>query len=137
MAKLPENESSIISFHVYREDSEKLSLFKTILHFLINAFYGLDTKEFVITLTEKNLYIDYLEWPGQSDIAFTERIDRKNIRLYKVRNEGNNEIITLLKSKGKPMTFIRINENSSNLATELAELLEGHYHEDHVVSADI
>jgi hypothetical protein len=133
MVKLSENESSMISVKVYKEDNVKLSILKTIFHFLINIFYGLDTKEFVLTLTDKNLYIDYMEWPGQSDIAFTEKIDRRNIRLYEVRKEGN-EIITLLKSKGKPMTFIRDNENSSNLATELAKLLEEQYNEDNVIT---
>jgi hypothetical protein len=60
---------------------------------------------------------------GQLEVFVTEKINRKDIKAFEVKKEGNKEIIKLLKNKGKAITYMRDNENSANLATEMATLI--------------
>lgn len=129
MAKLLNNEYSMVSFKTYKEGkTEKTNTIITVLlnFLLLRGIGGSGTKEFEFTLTNNNLYIDNIgyDMTGQLEIFVTEKIDRKDIKAFEVNKEGTKEIITLLKCKGKPMTYIRDNENSLNLATEMAILIE-------------
>jgi hypothetical protein len=128
MAKLLNNEYSMVSFKTYKEGKEeKRSTFITVLLnvILLRGTIGGGTKEFEFTLTNNNLYIDNIgyDMTGQLEIYVTEKIDRRDMKSFEVRKEGNKEIIALLKSKGKTITYIRDNENSSNLATVMAKLI--------------
>lgn len=128
MAKLLNDEYSMVSFKTYKEcKTEQTSTVITVLlnFLLFRGIGGSGAKQFIFTLTNSNLFIDDIgyDMTGQLEIFVTEKINRKDIKSFEVKKEENKEIITLLKSKGKPMTYIRDNENSSNLATEMAILI--------------
>lgn len=130
MAKLLNNEYSMVSFKTYKEGKEeKRSTFITVILnvILLRGTIGGGTKEFEFTLTNNNLYIDNIgyDMTGQLEVYVTEKIDRRDIKSFEVKKEGNKEVITLLKSKGKQINYIRDNENSSNLATEMAKMIAG------------
>jgi len=128
MAKLLNNEYSMVSFKTYKEGKEeKKSTFITVLLniILLRGIGGSGSKEFEFTLTNNNLYIDDIgyDMTGQLEVFVTEKIDRRDIKSFEVTKEGNKEVITLLKSKGKPITYTRDNGDSSNLATEMAKMI--------------
>ena len=130
MAKLLDNEYSMVSFKACKESKEdkKNTIITVLLNFLLfRGVGGSGTKEFIFTLTNNHLYIDDIgyDMTGQLEIFVTEKIDRKDINSFEVRKEGNKEIITLSKSKGKPITYISDNKNLLDLATEVAKLIMG------------
>ncbi|WP_238899565.1 hypothetical protein [Clostridium sp. YIM B02500] len=128
MAKLLDNEYSMVSFKARKGDKEARR--NTIINIILNIFVlegkgGSGTKEFMFTLTNNHLYIDDIGYDltGQVDIYLTEKFDRKDIKSFKVRKEGNKEIISLVTTNGKTVTYVRDNENASDLATEMAKLI--------------
>jgi len=128
MAKLLDNEYSMVSFKARKGDKEARR--NTIITIILNVLLlkgtgGSGTKEFMFTITNKRLYIDDIgyDMTGQVNIYVTEKIDRKDINSFEVRKEGNKEIITLIKTNGKTATYVRDNENVSDLATEMAKLI--------------
>ena len=128
MAKLLNNEYSMVSFKTYKEGKEEKrnTLITVLLNIiLLRGTIGGGTKEYEFTLTNNNLYIDNIgyDMTGQLEIYVTEKIDRRDIKSFEVKKEGSKEEITLLKSKGKSKTYIRDNGDSSNLATEMAKLI--------------
>ena len=127
MAKLLKDEYSMVSFKTYKDAKrEKTNTFiNVLLNFLFRGIAGSGTKEFEFTLTNNNLYIDNIgyDMTGQLEVFVTEKINRKDIKAFEVKKEGNKEIIKLLKNKGKSITYMRDNENSANLATEMATLI--------------
>lgn len=127
MAKLLKDEYSMVSFKTYKEGKiEKTNtIINVLLNFLFRGVAGSGTKEFEFTLTNNNLYIDNIgyDMTGQLEVFVTEKINRKDIKAFEVKKEGNKEIIKLLKNKGKSITYMRDNENSANLATEMATLI--------------
>ena len=125
MAKLLDNEYSMVSFKTY-----KINKATTILNILINVILlrgiaGSGSKEFTLTLTNNNLYIDAIgyDMTGQTEIFYTEKIDREDIKAFKVKREGTKEIITLSTTKSKEETYIKDNDNSINLASEMAKFI--------------
>ena len=60
---------------------------------------------------------------GQTEIFYTEQIDRRDIKSLEVKKERTKEIITLLRTKGKEEIFIRDSDDSLNLASEMADLI--------------
>lgn len=127
MAKLLKDEYSMVSFKTYKDGKrEKTNTFiNVLLNFLFRGIAGSGTKEFEFTLTNNNLYIDNIgyDMTGQLEVFVTEKINRKDIKAFEVLKEGNKEIIKLLKNSGKAITYIRDNENSANLAAEMAALI--------------
>jgi hypothetical protein len=127
MAKLLKDEYSMVSFKTYKDGKrEKTNTFiNVLLNFLFRGIAGSGTKEFEFTLTNNNLYIDNIgyDMTGQLEVFVTEKINRKDIKAFEVKKEGNKEIIKLLKNSGKAITYIRDNENSANLAAEMAALI--------------
>ena len=125
MAKLLNDEYSMVSFKTYKENKSNTILTVLLNFLLLRGVAGSGTKEFELILTNDNLYIDSIgyDMTGQLEIFVTEKFDRRDIKSFEVKKEGTKEIITLLKSKGKPITYIRNNEDSSNLATEMAKLI--------------
>jgi len=125
MATLLDNEYSMVSFKTY-----KINKATTILNILLNVILlrgiaGSGSKEFALTLTNNNLYIDAIgyDMTGQTEIFYTEKIDREDIKTFKVKREGTKEIITLSTTKSKEETYIKDNDNSINLASEMAKLI--------------
>jgi hypothetical protein len=125
MAKLLEDEYFMVSFKTYKENKENTVLTVLLNFLLLRGVGGSGSKEFVLTLTNESLYIDDIgyDMTGQLEIFVTKKIDRRAIKSFEVKKEGNKEIITLLQSKGKPVTYIRSNEDSSSLATEMDKLI--------------
>ena len=125
MATLLDNEYSMVSFKTY-----KINKATTILNILLNVILlrgiaGSGSKEFALTLTNNNLYIDAIgyDMTGQTEIFYTEKIDREDIKAFKVKREGTKEIITLSTTKSKEEIYIRDNDNSINLASEMAKFI--------------
>lgn len=125
MAKLLDNEYSMVSFKTY-----KINKVTTFLNVLLNIILlrgvaGSGSKEFVLTLTNNNLYIDAIgyDMTGQTEVFYTEKLDRADIKSFNVKKEGTKEIIILSKNKGKEETYIKDNDNSINLASEMAKLI--------------
>lgn len=127
MAKLLKDEYSMVSFKTYKDGKrEKTNTFiNVLLNFLFRGIAGSGTKEFEFTLTNNNLYIDNIgyDMTGQLEVFVTEKIDRKDIKAFEVLKERNKEIIKLIKNSDKAIIYIRDNENSANLATEMAALI--------------
>lgn len=127
MAKLLKDEYSMVTFKTYKDGKREKTntIISVLLNFLFRGIAGSGTKEFEFTLTNNNLYIDNIgyDMTGQLEAFVTEKINRKDIKAFEVKKEGNKEIIKLLRSKGKPITYMRDNENSLNLATEMATLI--------------
>jgi hypothetical protein len=127
MAKLLKDEYSMVTFKTYKDGKREKTntIINVLLNFLFRGVAGSGTKEFEFTLTNNNLYIDNIgyDMTGQLEVFVTEKINRKDIKAFEVKKEGNKEIIKLLKNKGKAITYMRDNENSANLATEMATLI--------------
>lgn len=127
MAKLLKDEYSMVTFKTYKDGKREKTntVINVILNFFFRGIAGSGTKEFEFTLTNDNLYIDNIgyDMTGQLEIFVTEKINRTDIKAFEVIKEGNKEIIKLLKSNGKAITYMRDNENSANLATEMATLI--------------
>lgn len=125
MARLLDNEYSMVSFKTYKIN--KATTFVNILLniILLRGLAGSGSKEFALTLTNNNLYIDAIgyDMTGQTEIFYTEKIDRGDIKSFEVKREGTKEIITLSKTKSKEETYIRDNDDSINLASEMANLI--------------
>lgn len=128
MANLLDNEYSMVSFKAHKREKEVRR--DTIINFIVGVFMlgsraGSGTKGFAFTLTNEHLYIDNIGYDltGQVDVYLTETLDRKDINSFKVKKEGNNEIITLVTTKGKTETYVRKNEDASDLATEMEKLI--------------
>jgi antitoxin component of RelBE/YafQ-DinJ toxin-antitoxin module len=127
MAKLLKDEYSMVTFKTYKDGNREKTntIISVLLNFLFRGVAGSGTKEFEFTLTNNNLYIDNIgyDMTGQLEVFVTEKINRKDINAFEVKKEGNKEIIKLLKNNGKAITYMRDNENSANLATEMATLI--------------
>ena len=127
MAKLLKDEYSMVSFKTYKDGKRaKTNTFiNVLLNFLFRGIAGSGTKEFEFTLTNNNLYIDNIgyDMTGQLEVFVTEKIDRKDIKAFEVLKERNKEIIKLIKNNDKAIIYKRDNENSANLATEMAALI--------------
>jgi hypothetical protein len=125
MAKLLDNEYSMVSFKTYKNNKSNTFLNILLNVVLLRGIAGSGSKEFVLTLTNNNLYIDAIgyDMTGQREIFYTEQIDRRDIKSLEVKKERTKEIITLLRTKGKEEIFIRDNDDSLNLAFEMAGLI--------------
>lgn len=125
MAKILDSEYCMVSFKTYKIKRANTFLNVLLNFILLRGVAGSGSKEFVLTLTNDNLYIDAIgyDMTGQREIFYTEKIDRRDIKSFEVKREGTKEIITLSKTKGKEETYIRDNENLINLASEMANLI--------------
>lgn len=125
MAKLLNNEYSMISFKTYKENKSTTFLTVLLNLILLRGIAGSGTKQFQVTLTNENLYIDNIgyDMTGQLEVFVTEKINRQDIESLEVKKEGLKEIITLFKKNGKPTTYVRDNEDQLNLASELKKLI--------------
>ena len=89
---------------------------------------GSVTNDFKLTLTVENLYIEsigHAPWGGLAEVLNTEKIDKKDIKSFKVVDNGSEEIIELVKTNGKSITFTRNNEKKNNLALDMAKFIDG------------
>jgi len=123
MAKLLDNEYSMISFSTYK-NSKVNATTNILINLISRGISGSGSKEFVLTLTNNNLYIDAMGYNmiGQEEIFYTDKLDRKDITSFEVKKEGTKELIILL-VKGKSTEYIKNNEDSTNLASEMATLI--------------
>ncbi|MGL5087256.1 MAG: hypothetical protein ACRC68_16340 [Clostridium sp.] len=89
---------------------------------------GSVTNDFKLTLTVDNLYIEsigHAPWGGLTEVLNTEKINKDNIKSFKVENKDSEEIIELVKSDGKSIIFTRDNEKKNNLASDMEKFIYG------------
>ena len=125
MATLLDNEYSMVSFKTYKINKATTFLNIILNVILLRGIAGSGSKEFILNLTNNNLYIDAIgyDMTGQTEVFYTEKIDRQDIKSFEVKREGTKEIITLSTTKSKKETYIRDNDNSINLASEMAKFI--------------
>lgn len=61
---------------------------------------------------------------GLSDIAYTDKISRENIKSFNVKNEDAKEYIEIITKDDKVANFIRDNEKKNDLALVMSSILK-------------
>ena len=87
---------------------------------------GRVTNDFKLTLTNEKLYIEattYSAWGGLPETLYTDKISREDINSFEVKSEGAEEIIEIITTDDKTMSFVRDNEKNNDLALVMSTLI--------------
>jgi len=84
MAKLLDNEYSMILFKTYKINKATTFLNMILNVILLRRIAGSGSKKFILNLTSNNLYIDAIgyDMTRQIEVFYTEKIDRQDIKSF-------------------------------------------------------
>ncbi|MBN7576763.1 MULTISPECIES: hypothetical protein [Clostridium] len=127
MASVLNDEEILCSINSYKDIKASSKVANTLVNLIGQGVAGGVVNDFKLILTPKNLYIQAIThsvWGGLSDIAYTDKISRENIKSFNVKNEDAKEYIQIITKDDKEANFIRDNEKKNDLALVMSSLLE-------------
>ncbi|WP_026887051.1 hypothetical protein [Clostridium beijerinckii] len=127
MASILNDEEILCSINSYKDIKASSKVANTLVNLIGQGVAGGIVNDFKLILTPKNLYIQAIThsaWGGLSDIAYTDKISRENIKSFNVKNEDAKEYIQIITTDNKVGNFIRDNEKKNDLALMMSVLLE-------------
>ncbi|WP_270566538.1 hypothetical protein [Clostridium beijerinckii] len=127
MASILNDEEVLCSINSYKDIKASSKVANTLVNLLAQGVAGGVVNDFKLILTPKNLYIQAIThsvWGGLSDIAYTEKISRENIKSFNVKNEDAKEYIQIITKDDKVANFIRDNEKKNDLALVMSSILK-------------
>ncbi|OCA99610.1 hypothetical protein [Clostridium beijerinckii] len=127
MASVLNDEEILCSINSYKDIKASSKVANTLVNLLAQGVAGGVVNDFKLILTPKNLYIQAIThsvWGGLSDIAYTDKISRENIKSFDVKNEDAKEYIQIITKDDKVANFIRDNEKKNDLASVMSSLLK-------------
>ncbi|WP_271808723.1 hypothetical protein [Clostridium beijerinckii] len=127
MASILNDEEILCSINSYKDIKASSKVANTLVNLLAQGVAGGVVNDFKLILTPKNLYIQAIThsvWGGLSDIAYTEKISRENIKSFNVKNEDAKEYIQIITKDDKVANFIRDNEKKNDLALVMSSILK-------------
>ena len=98
MAKIPESENILCSLKTHKEIKNSLVAANVISNLLSGSIAGRIVNDFVLTLTQKHLYIaatSYSPWGGAAETNNEDIIPIKDIESFNVAEENNENVITI------------------------------------------
>ncbi|NRT36662.1 hypothetical protein OD350_16615 [Clostridium beijerinckii] len=127
MASVLNDEEILCSINSYKDIKASSKVANTLVNLLAQGVAGEVVNDFKLILTPKNLYIQAIThsvWGGLSDIAYTDKISRENIKSFNVKNEDAKEYIQIITKDDKVANFIRDNEKKNDLALVMSSILK-------------
>ncbi|MFL0166467.1 hypothetical protein [Candidatus Clostridium helianthi] len=127
MASVLNDEEILCSINSYKDIKASSKVANTLVNLIGQGVAGGVVNDFKLILTPKNLYIQAIThsvWGGLSDIDYTDKISRENIKSFNVKNEDAKEYIQIITKDDKEANFIRDNEKKNDLALVMSSLLE-------------
>ncbi|AQS06774.1 MULTISPECIES: hypothetical protein [Clostridium] len=127
MASVLNDEEILCSINSYKDIKASSKVANTLVNLLAQGVAGGVVNDFKLILTPKNLYIQAIThavWGGLSDIAYTDKISRENIKSFNVKNEDAKEYIEIITKDDKVANFIRDNEKKNDLALVMSSILK-------------
>ncbi|MFW2504486.1 MULTISPECIES: hypothetical protein [Clostridium] len=127
MASVLNDEEILCSINSYKDIKASSKVANTLVNLLAQGVAGGVVNDFKLILTPKNLYIQAIThsvWGGLSDIAYTDKISRENIKSFNVKNEDAKEYIQIITKDDKVANFIRDNEKKNDLALVMSSILK-------------
>ncbi|CUU49869.1 hypothetical protein [Clostridium beijerinckii] len=127
MASVLNDEEILCSINFYKDIKASSKVANTLVNLLAQGVAGEVVNDFKLILTPKNLYIQAIThsvWGGLSDIAYTDKISRENIKSFNVKNEDAKEYIQIITKDDKVANFIRDNEKKNDLALVMSSILK-------------
>lgn len=127
MASVLNDEEILCSINSYKDIKASSKVANMLVNLLAQGVAGGVVNDFKLILTPKNLYIQAIThsvWGGLSDIAYTDKISRENIKSFNVKNEDAKECIEIITKDDKVANFIRDNEKKNDLALVMSSILK-------------
>ncbi|NRY59664.1 hypothetical protein [Clostridium beijerinckii] len=127
MASVLNDEEILCSINSYKDIKASSKVANTLVNLIGQGVAGGVVNDFKLILTPKNLYIQAIThsvWGGLSDIAYTDKISRENIKSFNVKNEDAKEYIQIITKDDKVANFIRDNEKKNDLALVMSSILK-------------
>ncbi|MBC2458860.1 hypothetical protein [Clostridium beijerinckii] len=127
MASVLNDEEILCSINSYKDIKASSKVANMLVNLLAQGVAGGVVNDFKLILTPKNLYIQAIThsvWGGLSDIAYTDKISRENIKSFNVKNEDAKEYIQIITKDDKVANFIRDNEKKNDLALVMSSILK-------------
>ncbi|ALB44881.1 hypothetical protein [Clostridium beijerinckii] len=127
MASVLNDEEILCSINSYKDIKASSKVANMLVNLLAQGVAGGVVNDFKLILTPKNLYIQAIThsvWGGLSDIAYTDKISRENIKSFNVKNEDAKEYIEIITKDDKVANFIRDNEKKNDLALVMSSILK-------------
>lgn len=126
MSGILNDEEVLCSINSYKDIKTSGKVVNTIANFIGKGVAGGVINDFKLILTPENLYIQAIEhavWGGLPDIAYTDKISRKDIEFFEVRNQDDKEFIKIITKDSEEKNFIRDNEKRNDLALMMSMLI--------------
>ncbi|NOW05652.1 hypothetical protein [Clostridium beijerinckii] len=127
MASVLNDEEILCSINSYKDIKASSKVANTLVNLIGQGVAGGVVNDFKLILTPKNLYIQAIThsvWGGLSDIAYTDKISRENIKSFNIKNEDAKEYIQIITKDDKVANFIRDNEKKNDLALVMSSILK-------------
>ena len=126
MASILNDEEVICSINSYKNIKTATKMGNVVTNILTGGIAGGVVNDFKLSLTPDNLYIqaiEYAVWGGLPEVLYTNKIQREDIKTFKVKNEENKEFITIIIVNDEELNFIRDNEQKNDLALIMASII--------------
>lgn len=122
------NEDVLCSINCYKNIKKSTTMVNLFTNIVTGGVAGGVANNFKLILTPKNLYIQAIEhvaWGGLSEVSYTDKILRRDIGLFEVKDQEGKEVITITTRDNKEKNFIRDNEKKDDLALIMAAIISG------------
>lgn len=121
------NEKIICSINCYKNVIKSDELANIAVNLVTGGVAGRVLSDFKLILTQEKLYIqtiEYAAWGGLSEVLYTDKIIREDIKSFKVEIKDNKEFIKITTMDNKAIDFIRDNEKNDDLALIMASIID-------------